>query len=312
MVQDVLGARGNESVSTRMEESSVMAAPSASNAVRQRKKRCGPGMILLLLVAIWLCFYLSGFLELVPGGYLLYVAGFVVVLAWLASRRALIACAIVLLLSPFSVFFFGGVTSYLIGRPTLLGVGLPGTTYHNIDRKYRCEWETLGDLVFGNEWLICKFNNVAVKLMVRIFGPASGSYIGPYPTKEQALRALAYATPVRLDCFLADHFAIGQREVRLDKGVGKGLLRCTGRKGYFHEGWFGHSPEEPGPIRCAIWQDRCLIVWIPSRYPYDEDGRWDRHRSARIAVVDLERGRPFAYYATGDYYHRWPPVAWVR
>jgi hypothetical protein len=65
--------------------------------------------------------------------------------------------------------------------------------------------------------------------------------------------------------------------------------------------------KEMGPIRAAVWRDSCLIV----RVPVGSEGE-DGSPSACVAVCDLGTGRPFAYYAEGKYYHRYPPVTWRR
>jgi hypothetical protein len=115
-----------------------------------------------------------------------------------ASRRE---GALLILLSPFLVVpifcFAGGIVGYARGEARLRAAGLPGPEFHNLDRDLRCYRSTSGCLVDGSEAFTHGPNNAAVRLMIRLFGPMLGAYLGPYPTREEAW-ALADAAPARV------------------------------------------------------------------------------------------------------------------
>jgi hypothetical protein len=231
-----------------------------------------------------------------------------VVLIFMRRPWAALVCV---LLSPVGVGFANGVVRYCRGEAYLLYEGLPGTQSHNLDRELRCEQYSSGCLISGNEWLTHGPNNAAVRLMTRWFGPEPGTYRGPYPTEAEALAAVAGGTVVPLAEVRADRIRVGNRVVRLDTGVGQGLLRAGGA--CYDPALPGNDAAtiagEMGPIRATVWGDSCLIVRIPVG---PADGPAGSVQAVCVAVCDLVRGRPFAYYAEGDYYHRVPPVMWRR
>ena len=110
----------------------------------------------------------------------------------------------------------------------MLYEGLPGTQSSNLDPELRCGRSTSGCIVSGNEWLMHGPNNLAVRMMTRWFGLQRGTYRGPYPSAEQAVAAVAGGGDVSVAEMRADAFRVGNRVVRLDSGVGAGLLRGRG------------------------------------------------------------------------------------
>jgi hypothetical protein len=213
------------------------------------------------------------------------------------------------LLSPLAVAFASGVVGYCRGTAALREVGLPGTTFHNLDPGLRCGRATSGCIDSGNKWVTHLPNNVAVSMMTRLFGPQRGAYTGPYPTEAEAIAAVTNAPPLAVSQVAAGTIRMGDREVRLDADVGPGLLRAA--HGYFDPSLPGEAaavfPDESGPIRAALWKGRCLILRIPTGDLHDPR---EPAQAACIAVCDVASGRPFAYYAEGEYYHRFPPVPW--
>jgi hypothetical protein len=215
-----------------------------------------------------------------------------------AVRMRLLALAIFLLLTPISLTIILAFTSYFGGHPHMAYMGLPSTEFFNIDPELRCERTTGGCLVNGTEFLSQWPNNFIVRTLIHTLGPARGSYIGPYPTEADAKSALRSASPISVHDARSDEFDVGAAHVKLDRDVGRGLLEGPGMT--YDDGYY-----KSNAITGVIWKATVLILRIPC-------DRADNKTHARIAVIDLKTGRPFAYYAEGDYYHRFPPVTWRR
>jgi hypothetical protein len=276
-----------------------MSPPATIPVVRRRSRDVA--IAVAALVSVWVLAMLGPLSLLMP----VVPVGLLAVRRW----RAAVACV---LLSPPVLAFALGVADYCRGRARLVSPGLPGTTSFNLDPDLRCGWATSGCLVYGNEWVTQSPNNLAVSAMTRLFGPQRGAYTGAYPTEEEAVAAVAGAPAVPVSQVVADAINVGGRTVRLDRGVGAGLLAGGGR-GYYDPSLPGEAaavaPDESGPIRAAVWKDACLVLRIPAG-AMNEPG--EPVQAACVAVCDLRTGRPFAYYAEGRYYHRFPPVPWRR
>lgn len=273
-------------------------------AGRWKGWRRAMGVAVAAVVATWVFGLLGPLSLLVP----------VIPVALIVMRRPWVA-GVCLMLSSIGVGLASGVIGYCTGDAYMLYEGLPGTESHNLDPELRCGHATSGCIVSGNEWLTHGPNNLAVRKLTQWFGPQRGTYRGPYPSAEEALAAVAHGREVPLAELRADAIRVGDRVVRLDFGVGAGLLRAAGA--IYDPIWPAADLEgvvkEFGPIRATVWRDSCLIVRIPVG-PLDgvqRDGQRGP-QSACVAVCDLVRGRPFAYYAEGSYYHRFPPVTWHR
>jgi hypothetical protein len=233
-------------------------------------------------------------------------------LLFLLARRRFLPALMCIALSPSGVVLILAVASYLRGTAKLHAHGLPGTEFHNVDPDYRCGWSTGGCIVNGAEWMTDGANNLALTSLIKLFGPQRGSYLGPYPIEQETRTALADAQVISVDQLLKDVVQIGPHTFKLDTGVGKALLRFT-PMGYLYD------PREPdstaldeirkslGPLKASMIRESCIVIRIPT-----DDGPVDGRPSARIAVVDAVRGRPFAYYGEGSYFHRVPPVRWER
>lgn len=235
-------------------------------------------------------------------GPIAYVA--LVPLAFLVARKRYKLVALCLLLTPISVSFFTGAGSYALGSAHLKYFGLPGPTFFNLDPDLRCGRSTSGCCGNGSEWMTHAPNNAAVTLLTRLFGPQPGTYTGPYPSESQAKAALAAAMPVSLDALLKDQIDLARRPLKLDAGVGRGLLDGSLLCSYppfTGEAELAPVIERVGPITATAAHAPCLIVRIPM---YED--------CARIALIDTATGRPFAFYAEGDAPDRFPPVAWRK
>ena len=205
-------------------------------------------------------------------------------------------------LSPLGVGFVVGVVSYCIGNARVQGMGLPGLGYYNLDPELRCERSSGGCLVNGGEVLTQAPNNVAVVALTRLFGPQPGAYIGPYPSETQAKGALASAGAVSVEALLRDRVDLTQPPIRLDRGVGAGLLerlQLTLAGGQL-DAFSRQTLKDLGPIRATLYQSQCLILRVPM------------HEAAMIVLIDTKTGRPFAYYGEGQFHQRYPPVPWRK
>jgi hypothetical protein len=218
---------------------------------------------------------------------------------WLANRHWWTATLYFCLL-PTTLAGGQGLVDYFRSNAALRYSGLPGTTFHNLDPTYRCGRVTYGCLVYGNEWLTQAPYNFVVTRLIRCFGPMSGTYTGPYPSDEESAAALKTAAEVDSGALAADRLQVGGSEIQLASGVGRRLIEAAD---YDENSIFRRFRAVP-PIKAVIWQNDCLILSIPS-LRHEESG------SAMIALFDRTRGRPFAYYGVGDYYHRFPPVRWT-
>jgi hypothetical protein len=147
--------------------------------------------------------------------------------------------------------------------------------------------------------------------MIAVFGPMSGSYLGPYPTRMQALAALRQAEEINFGALVADRFVLGGNACTLDAGVGAGILprsslwgAAVGEARYALE-----LRTKLGPITGATYNGQCVILRIPTSSQSRSTGSGP---SAMIALIDRDSGRPFAYYGEGDYHHPFPPMAWRK
>lgn len=253
---------------------------------------------LMLIPATWLCLLLP-FL-----GVFFVLAGLAAVAAYFYYGRRLTAGAL-LLGSPVVGYLAYGAFDYIRGEGKLRFQGLGGTTAHNVDPYYRCERVSTGCGISGNEYVTDDVYNFSLQSLISVFGPMRGAYVGSYPTRAEALAALANWQPVPPNSLMNDRIPLIHREVRLDGNVGIALL---GPRGY----WVRARDEpdvlasivsELGPIQ-AVLHDGVLIL----RSPFFSSDR--TKKSAMIALIDPQVGRPFAYYADGGYVHNRSPVSW--
>jgi len=243
----------------------------------------GASFVLLVLVAVASSF--GPFLYLA-------LAILVALLVWTRNHFEAFICVFGLPLLAM-VLAIGG---YFRGSAKLQYMGLPHLEFFSIDPVYRCSNSTGGCLVSGNEWITEEPYNLTVETLISVFGPQRGSYTGPYPIESEAVAALSVAVPVDLSALVSDHFDVGQVHVHLDEGVGRKILR------HYFDGTsvediktLSDSPED-AHVSAAVWKSRVLLLRGPSY-------------NAAIIVIDLNIGRPFAYYH-GQ--RRFPPVMWRK
>jgi hypothetical protein len=251
-------------------------------------------LAIFLILALWAMTVFGTLLFPVP----------IVCFALLLAQKRWRLVALCAAMSPMGVGFVVGVVSYCTGIAKLQGMGLPGPGYFNVDPELRCERSTGGCIVNGGEILTQTPNNWAVVGLTRLFGPQPGAYIGPYPDETQAKAALsASGASISVEMLAQDQVDVAQPPVKLDAGVGSGLLRPTmftfvGGK---LDAGSRNLKKEIGSPTATLYQGQCLILRIPMNPP-----------SAMIVLLDTRRGRPFAYYAEGEFFQRIPPVMWSK
>ncbi|MCE9580985.1 MAG: hypothetical protein K8T20_00560 [Planctomycetes bacterium] len=86
--------------------------------------------------------------------------------------------------------FAKACVGYVRGDAALMMVGLPSDEARNLNPDLRCAKRTTGCVVCGWEPFANAGNNVALRGLIHTFGPMKGSYVGPYPTREEAAAAL--------------------------------------------------------------------------------------------------------------------------
>jgi len=223
----------------------------------------------------------------------------------LVSHKRVIPALAIVALTPTTLAFAMGVGSYFSGHATLVRSGYPATEFHNVDRISGAERTTSGCCVSGNEWIFQLPYNTAIITMSAMLGPVKGGYDGPYPTEKEAKEAIKNGQSIPLDSLKSDQINVDGKVVRLDSGVGEEMLERM-RYEMMEEFRSFDFPAEPSPpITATVYERRCLILRIPIYHDEAPD-------SAAIALFDINRGRPFAFYSEGVYSHNFPPVRWQR
>ncbi len=267
----------------------------------ERKRRLGPAAwIALLLVCSWLL-VVGGLIGRWPVSFLaipLLGGG----ILWTMSRRNWVGAAVLIVLNPLGVIFLWGVGDYLRGRPYLRFVGLPRMESYNIDPGTRCLRDGGGCLLSGNEWAFLVPYNGGVVLMAKLLGPPANGYDGPYPTKDEALAAVASGRSVDLSDLLLDRVVLDETTCELPLRVGETIV----------EGLLGPLPEpeeqadanSPWRVQAhaVLWNQRCLILRIQR----------EATESDCLVLLDRTKGLPFAYFAMGRPWVRFPPVRYDK
>lgn len=238
-----------------------------------------------------------------PSGLLFLFAVPIVAGRWIVHRRWPTALAYLLLL-PTTFTAIQAARDYRAGTARLRYSGLPGTRFFNEDPIYRCGRTTYGCIVSGGEWITQLPYNTTVAALVRCFGYMPGSYDGPYPSEEETKAALAVAKPIDWKALEAGTVSIDDNETRLAEGVGKTLLSRSRYPDDIDREWLWRDGRERPSVKGTVWQERCLLLSIPTELPNKEK------ESAMLVVIDRRSGRPFAYYEEGEYSHHFPPVEW--
>jgi hypothetical protein len=261
--------------------------------------------IVIALGLVWLSPVYAGYV-----GPLLVLIFFIPIL-YFVFKWQFISAVLYVLLSPVAVFFYLGAVDYSRGTAVIIFKGLPRNSGMNLDPELRCPKSNAGCVIQEYEWMEIPPYNTAVLGLHHLFGPMRGAYTGPYPTKEETFMALRTADTINLNELIMDKGVIGSQEIKLESGVGRKLLTRLSIQ-YAVEAKDSNEIKNfinnIGPVKGTVWKEKCLILRIPGDFDYFEK---HESKSARIALIDCERGRPFAYYYEGEDIHEpFPPVLW--
>jgi len=238
---------------------------------------------IIVLLLCWITAILGPLSFLLP---LLLIYG----ITRLLLTRALLMLSILLIANPFCLGLVIGVSSYLKGQPYLLGMGLPGTEHANIDPATRCFRATGGCVIRGNEWVFQLPHNFAVRTMAMTMGPPSGSYDGPYPTREEASKAVADGEPVRTADFATGRVELPTGTIQLDSTIAEQILEHCIPNFWYSELLDEEDEQSHGRLTATLWQDRCLILRWQGKLLMDEGS------GEVVVLIDIETSRPFAIY----------------
>ena len=161
----------------------------------------------------------------------------------------------------------------------------------SIHPVYRCEQIAGGWWITENKWATESVYNVVLMGLIRVFGPMPGSYIGPFPSKDESIAAGKLGQPCSPENLVMNRVDVGDLHVQLDHDVGLALLGYTSWwLGLLDKNTWREIEEYQGPIRAAMCRG-CLIVRFP-----DPDSYTRNRPVAYVFVVDPERGRPLVCY----------------
>jgi hypothetical protein len=199
----------------------------------------------------------------------------------------------VIALSPMTLHFASGVSSYWKGEAAIFFTGYPSCDSRNIDPTLRCQHSSTGCCVYGGEFIANASNNAGVRLMILLFGPMKGSYLGPYPTKEEALRVASSGTPVDVAELARGNVPLNGRAVGLAAtAVTEFLVQTEWSIALYDGSANGEDLRELGPITASVFEKTCLILRIPTRlHCRDLD-----QVCAGLALFDTVTGKMFAWY----------------
>ena len=144
-----------------------------------------------------------------------------------AVQRRWWSMVMIVVTSPLTLHFGIGVHDYSQGAGSLRYMGYPGVESNNISAVFRCERRTRGCVVRGGELLRIVPYNAALRLMISMLGPMRGSYVGPYPTKSEALNALETGQEIPVREVVSESVTLGRTTVALKAGLANELLGRT-------------------------------------------------------------------------------------
>jgi hypothetical protein len=270
-------------------------SPAAAGCSRSKFSGKGLGWLGLWVVLSWVgAFVFEPVAYVLPIGLLAYFI--------MGRFRSMLALFV---LSPLVPMFLFGMVTYWTGSARCFYMGLPSLESENPCRGSRAPQQCTGDLVVGCDLVWQVPNNLGVGLMGLVFGPMSGTYDGPYPTKDEAAAALAAGQSIQRKDIQANLIPLAQGNIKLDADVGPALLRgiCD-----YSNSDLG-LPAMPKPAYlAAVVKGRCLAVEI-----LDElRTRRDQAPCGFIVLIDTNTGRPFAFYAVGEYHWRLHPASWQK
>jgi hypothetical protein len=241
----------------------------------------GWGIAVLGVLICWALAFAGDWSRWIP-----WVAGVEMMLV--LAMRHWNAGLLILLLNPMTVIFSLGFASHMGRTPSIGHPGLAGLESFNLDRETRCFHSAGGCIITGNEWMFPGVRNAGLGMAVRLFGPPSASYHGPYPTKEEALALVQSAPDQEVHLFIGGEVKLRDQRFKLPDDL---LDQIESQFGP----WVRLGPESRDRvcrfrIQAETHENRCLILRLAQ---HDlADGRDQEF----LILIDLKNMRPFANY----------------
>jgi hypothetical protein len=191
----------------------------------------------------------------------------------LALRRP-VAGALFLLCTPLSFYFLRECNRYAAGDGAYvprddLTIPSPIGSIDPVTRVLGLQRSTCG--THDNDyWMRQIARRACIPVMYKLMGPPPGAYRGPYPTKAEALDALAH------------------RDVRRPIVIGSPEAPVRANLGLWY--WDRNVPD-PAPMAAAYFKKDCLIVRVP---------RDLKPQRAAVYLIDAKTGRMFGCYWDQD------------
>lgn len=169
---------------------------------------------------------------------------------------------------------------------------MPSFESFNIDPQTRCIRRSGGCLIYGHEWVYIAPHNLAILVTTKIFGPPSGSYDGPYPSREQALELTTHTPDLSLEDLQMGKIKTANRLIQLDPSMIQDFAMTFGMFELSID-----SPPEPDSgiiAKAVLVENRCLILRLTQSATPTTD------KQDFIVLMDIRNERPFAYYRIAD------------
>ena len=207
-----------------------------------------------------------------------------VVVAFFQKRKRL---AWTLLLSSPIIFIpisslIGGTLGYFNGSAEIRGHGLWEGERHNLHPVYRCFKRSSGCCVSGSEVFFEAPNNYTIHYLTQWFGPMSGSYQGPYPSKLEAFKILQEkGTTIHSTQLLLGEFEVGSVSVKIPR---ESIDDCI----------WPLNISDRDQLKLVLVENQCLIIskGLTRSDPFYEI----RNFWQPMILIDLHQKKMFARY----------------
>jgi hypothetical protein len=213
--------------------------------------------------------------------------------------------------APLFYYYTNAVYEYSQGKASLI---IPSKYYRvtegfNIDPQLRCKRSPYFCSV-DFRVIFQHPNNAAVPMMTSLFGYMPGAYSGPYPSKAEAMEAIATrGKPVECADLIADRVVLGTETYQLAAGEGRRFFRHWNLEFFQTEAGRAFLDARP-PFRAVVWKEGCLVLGLPIQ-AVDPN-----HQDAEVMLymaISIDAGKAFAIYCDGDTnQYRLPRVHWQR
>lgn len=248
----------------------------------ERLKAMATNPWLVLPLALLVCW---GSIIFVPASYLT-VVGLILGLYALVNGKRWIAVALLVLLHPVPLFFFGGVASYWSALPRILVAWPEERLLPRLDRDTRAQLASVESHYPWGGWVRLYPHNAGLRTMAQVFGIVKGGYDGTYPGRRETEAEIWNMAELPVEDFLADRVTADGETVTLVPGLGARLF----------DG-FGFRRPETDPagselrVSARLLGGRCLMVLLRQRV--------DGDRMEVVVLIDADNGRAFACHSLG-------------